>query len=58
MVRSWPVAENEKRRKVSAQRYHVLLVKKHDYTWCFCIDYCDLSDKIMHDKYPILVIDR
>jgi hypothetical protein len=36
----------------------VLLVKKHDGSWHFCVDYHTLNAKTVHDMYPILVIDE
>jgi hypothetical protein len=36
----------------------VLLVKKRDDSWRFCVDYRTLNAKMVKDKFPILVVEE
>jgi hypothetical protein len=36
----------------------VLLVKKHDGTWCFCVDFRALNEKTVKNKFPIPIVDE
>lgn len=36
----------------------VLLVKKPDMTWRFCVNYCVLNDNTVKNKFPIPVVEE
>jgi hypothetical protein len=36
----------------------VLLVKKHDDTWCFCVHYRALNDQTVKDKFTIPIVEE
>jgi hypothetical protein len=36
----------------------VLLVKKHDGSWCFCVDFRALNEKTVKNKFPIPIVDE
>jgi hypothetical protein len=36
----------------------VLLVRKHDGSWCFYVDYLALNDRNVKDKFPIPVVEE
>lgn len=36
----------------------VLLVKKPDRSWCFCVDYWALNDRTVKDKLPIPIVEE
>jgi hypothetical protein len=36
----------------------VLLMRKRDETWCFCVDYRALNSNMVRNRFPIPVIDE
>lgn len=46
------------RPSITLYSIHVLLVKKKDGGWHFCVDYRALNKATIHDRYPISVIEE
>ncbi|GAB2303091.1 hypothetical protein Dimus_038152 [Dionaea muscipula] len=46
------------RPSVSPYLSPILLVKKHDGSWCMCVDYRALNKLPIRDKFPISLIDE
>ena len=36
----------------------LVLIKKKDGTWCFCIDFCKVNAITHHDAYPLPRVDE